>query len=134
MSSSSRKKDRKSKGEWSLKKVRVGDVVDVKDAKGQWHEGRVHDTDQSNKCVEVYFHGMDIPTGQWSDKESVAPHRTHTTDAWREQLMKREAAFAGEKRPGSGVSKRPTCTSVYEVRRQHRIGCSTASLRTSTGS
>ena len=94
MSSSSRKKDRKSKGEWSLKKVRVGDVVDVKDAKGQWHEGRVHDTDQSNKCVEVYFHGMDIPTGQWSDKESVAPHRTHTTDAWREQLMKREAAFA----------------------------------------
>ena len=30
--------------------------------------------------------------------------------------------------------KRPTCTNVYEVRRQHRIRCSTASLRTSTSS
>ena len=45
-----------------------------------------------------------------------------------------EAAFEGGRRPGSGACARPTCTSVSEVRRQHRIKYWTASLCMSTSS
>ena len=94
MSSMKVGKKKKEKSAEYIKKVRVGDTVDAKDAKGDWFEAKVHDLDVALKCVLVYFHGQDRVVQQWCDNDSLAPHRSHTSDAWRASLESGEARSA----------------------------------------